>query len=215
MRCSPPAYCVAMFIADLSSVHDGMATRCAAAAYTTDALTTVVYHRRCAGRSASTTGGARLARAIALLVLAACAAACQGRGGAPERTGSAEPPYHSVSELPPHRQLRWTFIVQASDTRTFQVGELRAVDIPLPESSPWKCRIDHAKILPKYDLVVRALACSNDNWRSRLEISASYCATEGCTDPPEDNALDLYGQASHLWVHMEKPRARAEDAELP
>jgi len=157
----------------------------------------------------------------ATLLLAAFAVACSGRDrtSTSNRANAAERPYHSVSNLPAHRAQRWVVVVPLGTTARFQVGELRAADLPLPQSSPWKCRIDHAstETLAGYGAVTRSFACSNDDWRSSVEATAGYCATEGgCKLNDSDVVLGLQASAPFASVDLlVGARAQIADAEYP
>jgi hypothetical protein len=75
---------------------------------------------------------------------------------------------------------------------TFQVAENRAVDVPMPPTSPWKCRVSAIKLVVAKDtesFVTRNLACSNDGWRTYVEATGSYCLRTPCN--VEENSVDL------------------------
>ena len=118
--------------------------------------------------------------------------------------GECEPPFASVSELPPHELRRWRLMIllglprqdfhpgsrKPSTAFAFYVAETRAGDIPLPPGCPWKCRFGsafvHRHILTgeppaKWPVtyIERKLSCSNDGWRTSVTTSGMYGMVEG------------------------------------
>jgi hypothetical protein len=104
---------------------------------------------------------------------------------APSASGSA--PFSSVASLVRHPHAQWVLQVTGSDslpcidTRClFEVAETRAGAFPRPASSQWECRFDHAVVasatlVPQgFARVVRAIACSNDGWRTLVEETCGY-----------------------------------------
>ncbi len=106
--------------------------------------------------------------------------------------------------MPPHPPEAWTLTIvgnEAKDpndgmgaffTHFFQIAENRAVDLPLPSTSAWKCRVSAAHVVvPKKgdNFVTRDLACSNDGWKTYVEATASYCFEPTCN--VEENSVEL------------------------
>jgi hypothetical protein len=93
-----------------------------------------------------------------------------------------DPPYRSISALPPHHARVWELLVgdvrHADEKHVNQVAEIRAVDLPVPASSPWECRLDHVEMMGNGPWepwqITRAVACSNDGWKTAVTTTANY-----------------------------------------
>jgi len=129
-----------------------------------------------------------------------------------------KPPYESGAGLVPHEARKWVLVVQADglgpNPSAFQVAETRVGDVPMGPRSPWRCRFDHAAVLEKYGSVARTVACSNDGWTTRIELTGGYCERPDCQMQESDVDLDLRSYSAVVGITF-GPRRKLDDAKYP
>ncbi len=92
--------------------------------------------------------------------------ACASAEAAP----SGQPPFASLSsaDLPPRLAVTWRLhVLIGSKQQDFEVGSMRAGDVPLTPGSTWACRVAPVSVSPS-GTVSRQVRCSADHWRTSI-----------------------------------------------